>query len=240
MWIRIDTITTVTLRALVTLAALLTSLAVSASEAGGSPNFNPVLQAALAHDRAALQQHASNSQSLDLHDSKGRSLVLRVTMVNDMEALKLLIGLGADVDYYNPQLSAGVIDQTAFLYAGAKGMNPALEILIAADARTDLVNYYGGNALIPAAEKGHLETVRLLLEQSSVDINLINNLGWTALMEAVLLSTPGKIQQQIVAVLLEQGADASIPDNEGISALEHAQNKGYDEIVRLLQQAISP
>ncbi len=222
--------------ALTLLITLLMSSVAHSTETAASSNFGPLLKAALAHNPIPLQHHLDRGHSLNLHDTRGRSLVLRATMANDMQALRLLIELGADVDYYNPQLSTGVIDQTAFLYAGAKGNNSALKLLISAGARTDIVNYYGGNALIPAAEKGHVDTVKLLLEQSSVDINLVNHLGWTALMEAVLLATPGESQRQIIALLLKHGADTSITDNDGISALEHAQRKNYQKIVALLRR----
>ncbi|MEH6470055.1 MAG: ankyrin repeat domain-containing protein [Halopseudomonas sp.] len=214
----------------------LSLLFISHAAHSASSDFDLLLTTALTHDRTALQQHLADGNSLDLHDARGRSLVLRVTMKNDMKALQLLIELGADVDYFNPALAAGVIDQTAFLYAGAKGVNPALQLLIDAGARADIYNYYGGTALIPAAEKGHIATVKLLLEKSQVDINHVNNLGWTALMEAVLLSDGGPQHQQIIALLLAHGADPNITDLDGISALQHAQNKGYRKIVELLQQ----
>ena len=197
----------------------LSLLFISLAAYSASSDFDLLLKTVLAHDKTALKQHLSDGDSLDLHDARGRSLVLRVTMKNDMEALRLLIELGADIDYFNPALATGVIDQTAFLYAGAKGMNPALQLLIDAGARADIYNYYGGTALIPAAEKGHTATVKLLLEKSLVDINHINNLGWTALMEAVLLSDGGPQHQQIIALLLAHGADPNITDRDGISPL---------------------
>lgn len=197
-------------------------------------NFNLVLSAAINGDKQQLQQIIRSGRSIDVVDSRGRSAVLLVTMQNNIDALRLLIELGADVDYYDKTKSANVIDQTAFLYAGANGMNQALPLLIKAGAKPDIYNYYGGTALIPAAEKGHVKTVELLLKNSKIDVNHVNNLGWTALMEAVFLSDGGIEQQQIVALLLAYGADPSITDNEGISVLTHAQKRGYTAIVELL------
>ena len=70
---------------------------------------------------------------------------------------------------------------TPWLLAGALGRTE----MLAAMLDTGKVDYamrnrYGGNALIPACERGHVETVRLLLERSKIDVNHINNLGWTA------------------------------------------------------------
>jgi len=196
--------------------------------------FNLVLSSAINGDIKQLQQITNAGGSIDVVDSRGRSAVLVVTIENNIEALRLLIELGADVDYYDKSKSQGVIDQTAFLYAGAKGMNDALVLLMNAGARPDIYNYYGGTALIPAAEKGHVNTVKLLLEQSNIDVNHVNDLGWTALMEAVILSDEGPNQQQIVRLLLTHGADSEITDKEGVSVLTHARNRDLTAILRLL------
>jgi hypothetical protein len=197
-------------------------------------NFDLVLSSAINGDKQQLLQILQAGGSIDVVDKHGRSAVLLVTMKNNIEALRLLIELGADVDHYDKTKSAGVIDQTAFLYAGANGMNIALMLLMNAGARPDIYNYYGGTALIPAAERGHVETVELLLENSKIDVNHVNNPGWTALMEAIILSDGGIGQQQIVKLLLAYGANPDITDKEGVSVLTHAQNRGYTAIVELL------
>ena len=199
-----------------------------------SDDFNQIFDSAMAGNKQRLQQIIQERGSLDFVDRRGRSAVLMVTMQNNMTALQLLIELGANVDYYDETKSTDVIDQTAFLFAGAKGMNAALDLLIKANAKTDIYNYYGGTALIPAAEKGHVETVKLLLQKSSDDVNHVNNLGWTALMEAVILSDGGIAHQQIVTQLLAYGADPDIRDNEGVSVLEHARNRQYTAIIDIL------
>ena len=45
--------------------------------------------------------------------------------------------------------------------------------------------------MIPASERGHVEVVRYLLEETDVDVDHVNNLGWTALLEAVILGDGG-------------------------------------------------
>ncbi len=199
-----------------------------------SDNFNVVLTSAIDGDKQRLQQIIQEGGSIDVVDWRGRSAVLVVTMQNNIKALRLLIELGADVDYYKERKSFEVIDQTAFLYAGAHGMNESLTHLIDAGARPKIYNYYGGTALIPAAEKGHVATVKLLLEKSKIDVNHVNNLGWTALMEAVILADGGINHQQIVELLLAHGADPVITDNEGSTVLDHARNRGFTSIVEIL------
>ncbi len=194
-----------------------------------------MLSLALKGDKQSLENKISQGHNIDIVDNLGRSLVLRVTMKKNLQALKLLIKLGAKIDYYDKNLSKNVIDQTAFLYAGAKGMNEFLNVLIKENAKTDILNYYGGTALIPACEKGYVSTVILLLEKTKIDINHINYLGWTALLETVILSNGGKNHQKIVALLLEYGANKEIKDKNGFNALDHAKKESFSAIVKLLE-----
>jgi len=52
-----------------------------------------------------------------------------------------------------------------------------------------------------------------------VDVNHINNLGWTALLEAIVLSDGGLRHQQIVQLLLDHDADMTIADKDGVTPL---------------------
>jgi ankyrin repeat protein len=99
------------------------------------------------------------------------------------------------------------------------------------DAR--ITNRFGGTALIPASERGHVEMVRALLE-TDIEVDHVNRLGWTALLEAVILGDGGPAHQEIVQLLVDAGADRGIADGDGVTALEHARERGYDEIARIL------
>ena len=88
--------------------------------------------------------------------------------------------------------------------------------------------------MIPAAERGHVDYVRRVVT-TGIDVNHVNRLGWTALLEAVILGDGGEAHQEIVRILLAAGADPSIADSDGVTALEHARAKGHDEIAALLE-----
>ena len=79
---------------------------------------------------------------------------------------------------------------------------------------------------------------RALLD-TEIDVDHVNNLGWTALLEAVILGDGGPAHVEIVRMLVEAGADRSIADRDGVTALEHARERGYDEMVRLLEETPS-
>ncbi len=73
---------------------------------------------------------------------------------------------------------------------------------------------------------------------TGIDVDHVNRLGWTALLEAVILGDGGARHQEIVRILLDAGADPSLADAEGVTALEHAERLGRTEIARLLRERV--
>lgn len=94
-------------------------------------------------------------------------------------------------------------------------------------------NRYSGTALIPACERGHVEVVKTLID-AGVDVNHVNNLGWTGLLEAILLSDGGPRHQQIVRLLIDHGADVNLADRMGVTPLQHACERGQKAIADML------
>jgi ankyrin repeat protein len=91
--------------------------------------------------------------------------------------------------------------------------------------------------LIPASEHGYVDVVKELLTNTEIDVNHVNNLGWTALMEAIILNNGNETQQQTVQLLIEHGADVNIPDKENVTPLQHAREKDFKEIEEILLKA---
>ena len=79
--------------------------------------------------------------------------------------------------------------------------------------------------------------VNYLLEHTRVDVNHVNRLGWTALLEAIVLSDGGPRHQEIVAALIRHGADVNLPDRQGVTPLTHARSRGHAKIAALLKAA---
>lgn len=63
----------------------------------------------------------------------------------------------------------------------------------------------------------------------------VNNLHWTALIEAVVLGDGGARHTDIVRQLLAAGANPRLTDRSGHTPLQLAQARGFDAMVRLLQ-----
>ena len=100
----------------------------------------------------------------------------------------------------------------------------------------NITSPYDGTALIAAAHLGHVDVV-LQLIGAGAPLDHVNNLGWTALIEAVILGDGGLRHTRIVAALIKAGADASIADRQGVTPLAHARAKGYDAIIAVLERA---
>ncbi len=160
-----------------------------------------------------------------------RSPLLIATRGNDIETARALIAAGADVN------ARDQIADTPFLYAAAEGRLDILRLILAT-GRANLAdtNRYGGNALIPAAHHGHPEEVRELLK-TKIAIDHVNRLGWTALLEIIILTDGGPVHQDILAQLIAAGADVNVADGEGVSPLTHARQRGYAEMVQMLETA---
>ena len=168
---------------------------------------------------------------VNAQDARGRTPVMAATYGRQPKAVEALLRAGADVNQRDAMLN------NPFLYAGAEGLLEILKLAHAAGADPRITNRYGGTALIPAAERGHVEVVRWLLENTKVNVNHVNRLGWTALMEAIVLSDGAARHQEIVATLIRHGADVNIPDREGRTPLYHARQRGYTKIQALLEAA---
>ena len=190
-----------------------------------------LIRAAEAGDTDTVQRLVEQGADIDVRGGQGRTRGMAATHGNRFETVPALIQLGADINIRDNRLD------NPFLYAGAEGLLEILNLTIDAGADTTLTNRFGGTALIPAAERGHVEIVQTLLTRSDVNVNHVNNLGWTALLEAIVLSDGGVSHQQIVQLLVDHGADINIADKDGVTPLEHALTRNFREIETILTAA---
>ncbi|WP_027124981.1 ankyrin repeat domain-containing protein [Gelidibacter mesophilus] len=178
-----------------------------------------------------VEKILASKPNLEITDNKGRTALMIATYNADGEIAKMLISAGADVNAQDDLLNS------PHLYEGASGNLSILNMSLAHGAKFDIYNRYGGTALIPAAEKRHLEVVKILTEIPDYPIDHINKLGWTALLEAIILGATGETQVAIVKVLVDAGANVNIADKDGVTPLQHAKSRGMDKIVKLLMAA---
>ncbi|MBS4211537.1 ankyrin repeat domain-containing protein [Bacillus sp. FJAT-49825] len=180
---------------------------------------------------AEINNLINKGVNINSQDGLGRTAIMIAAYANDVETAKALIEKGADVNIQDK------MKNNPFLYAGAEGYIEILQLTIEAGANPKLLNRYGGTALIPASEHGFVEVVKELLENTEINVNHVNNLGWTALMEAIVLKDGGRKQQETIKLLIEHGADVNIPDSDGVTPLQHAKERNFSEIEKILLQA---
>ena len=141
------------------------------------------------------------------------------------------MALGADPDALDNQ------HDTPWLVTGVTGDVAMADLLMSADPDVTIRNRFGGVSIIPASERGHVDYVRWVAENTGIDVNHVNDLGWTALLEAVILGDGSRPYQEIVRILLRAGADPGIADGDGVTALEHAESRGQDAVAAILRRA---
>jgi hypothetical protein len=167
--------------------------------------------------------------NVDVRDSRGRTPLHVAAFRAQHEAMRALVAAGADPDAlendrYDIVTIAAVANDTATL---------KLALQLGASAK-NVTSRYAGTALIAAAHLGHAEVVRTLAA-AGAPLDHVNNLGWTALMESIVLGDGGSRHTETLRVLLEAGADPNIPDRAGVTPLAQARGRGYAGMVKLLE-----
>lgn len=187
-----------------------------------------LLSAASDGSVVAVEAALADGADLEARDDRDRTALLLASAGDHVDAARLLVDRGADVNAVDDQRD------TPFLVTGVTGSVEMLDALLPGRPDTRLTNRYGGVSVIPASERGHAQYVQAVLDRTDIDVNHVNDLGWTALLEAVILGDGGRRHQEVVRILLANGADPAIADRDGVTALQHARDRGFTELVALL------
>ena len=118
-----------------------------------------LIQAAADGDTASVIALLEGGADIDWQGDDGRTPVMAATVGNHADTVRALIDAEANVDIRDARLD------NPFLYAGAEGLLDILRLTIDAGADPSLTNRFGGTALIPASERGHVDVVRELLTE---------------------------------------------------------------------------
>lgn len=192
-------------------------------------SYTGLHKAAHENDLTTLETLIENGAALNERDSYGRTPAHIAAFASNDDIVRTLAGAGADMN----ALEKGVYDVVTI---AAVANDPEL-VSIAIDVGNDpdlTTSIYDGTALIAAAHLGHHEVVRRLIN-AGASLDHINNLRWTALIEAVVLGDGGSDHIQTVKALVEAGADISIGDRDGVTPLQHAVSRGYAEIADIIR-----
>ena len=217
------------------MAAILPALMLSAALAQTPPSaaeissYKGIHLAAADGNSGAVQSMATAGVDLELRDGNGRTPFLIAAYRGHAHVMETLAAAGANVNAldaqsYDAVTIAAVANDLRTLEAALKLGNKA----------GNITSPYTGTALIAAAHLGHAEVVEILIK-AGAPLDHVNNLGWTALIEAVVLGDGGARHQATVAALVKAGADISIADRDGMTPLQLAQSRNYKEIADLIK-----
>jgi ankyrin repeat protein len=193
--------------------------------------YTGLLAAAASGDVVQIEALTARGEKPDSRDAHGRTPLHVAAYGGHHEAMRALVAAGANPnalehDRYDIVTIAAVANDLATL---------RVALTLGASAR-NVTSRYDGTALIAAAHLGHAEVVRTLI-RARAPLDHVNNLGWTALIESIVLGDGGARHTGTLAALIEAGANLNLADRNGRTPLALAQERGYETMVTRLRQA---
>jgi len=187
--------------------------------------------AAAKGDAAEIARLAAAGADVNKRDGRGRTPLMVAAHGRHVAAAKALIAAKADLSLLDSQAYdvitiAAVADDLAMLQ---------LALASGGNARA-ITSPYKGTALIAAAHLGHAEVVEALIA-ANAPLDHVNHLGWTALIEAIVLGDGGARHQATLAALIRGGADVNLADGQGVRPLTLATGRGYGRMADMLEAA---
>jgi uncharacterized protein len=182
-------------------------------------------------DITKIDRLAAARADLNARDGNGRTPLHVASFAGQREAIKALVKYGADLNLLDKDRYDGVT------IAAVANDAETLRVLLAQGASAKLVtSRYDGTALIAAAHLGHDGVVKQLIA-AGAPLNHVNNLHWTAAIEAVVLGDGGPRHQETLRALINAGANLQLADRQGNTPLQLARSRGYREMVKMLERA---
>ena len=187
--------------------------------------------AAAKGDVAEIEKLVKSGAPIDPRDGRARTPLHVAAFVQKSEAARALLRLGADANALEAQkydivTIAAVADDVPMLKVALEGGCKA----------TNITSPYYGTALIAAAHLGHDEVVRTLIA-AKAPLDHVNNLGWTAVIESIVLGDGGKRHVATLKALVDAGANVNLADRSGETPLTLAKRRGFKDMIAILEKA---
>jgi ankyrin repeat protein len=202
----------------------------------------------------------ANSKADRVH-SNGKTALMVAARDGDTDRIESLIRLGADVNRTNtnggtPIMYAALSGKpetvsvllkhhadlntaaangwTALMIACVKGYVDVARLLLKHGAKPNRADIYSWTPLMRAVYESRLGTARLLAEHEATNVNQRGENGVTALHLAVI-----KGNADMVEILLAGGADPTIRDASGRTAMDFARKNKNLSLVRVMENSLA-
>jgi ankyrin repeat protein len=189
-----------------------------------------LITAARHGDLDVAKQLLDQGASVHATDERGVTALIAASYENQVELARILVDAGADVNLQDRTR------QSAYLIATSDDYLDLLLLTLASGADVHRTDSYNGTGLIRAADRGHVDIIRELL-RTDINVDHVNRLGWTALLEAIILGDGGPRHTEVVRLLVAANADVNLADSNGVTPLSHAHRRGFAEIAAILEAA---
>jgi ankyrin repeat protein len=207
------------------------AIAQIAPDADQLKRYTGLHAAAATGDRAAIKRLVAGGANLEQRDPHGRTPLMVAGYRHQYASASDLIKAGADLHAYDSEQY-----DLLTIAAVANDLKMVKLALAAGGNARAVTSPYEGTALIASAHLGHVKVVQALIERGAT-LDHVNNLGWTALIEAIILGDGGPRHIAIVADLVKAGADITIADGNGATPLALALQNGHQTIAQILHNA---
>jgi uncharacterized protein len=217
--------------ALLVVCSAYTAHAQTPPSSAESAAYRGLLAAASRGDTAQIEALLGSREAPDVRDAHGRTPLHVAAYGGHHDAMRALVAAGA-----NPNALENDRYDIVTIAAVANDV-PTLKVALAlGGSAKNVTSRYDGTALIAAAHLGHAEVVRTLI-RAGAPLDHVNNLGWTALIEAIVLGDGGPRHTETLRALVEAGANVNLADRAGRTPLSLARERRYDAMVTLLERA---
>lgn len=192
-------------------------------------NYTAIFAAGSRGDAKRIEALVAKGERVDVRDAYGRTPLHVAAYGGHHEAMRVLVRAGADPnalenDRYDIVTIAAVANDI-----------PTLKVSLAlGGSAKNITSRYDGTALIAAAHLGHAEVVRILI-RAGAPLDHVNNLGWTAVIESIVLGDGGPRHTETLRALVEAEANVNLPDRQRQTPLSLARSRGYNAMVSILE-----
>lgn len=181
--------------------------------------------AARAGDTSKANDLLRQGVPIDSQDSRYKETALmHAADAGKTEMVRMLIGGGAKLNIQN------VDGRTALFWAAYEYYPNCVAALVDAGADPNIADRHHQTALIRSANGRGLELKKLLAAHA--DVNVQDSDGVTALMQATAWHNVANVK-----ALIQAGADVNLENKNGETALIKAGQRGWLDLVDILQQA---